>query len=282
MRRVKATLDPPAVLLPDTLEDRGIPTWLVRKKKGERIDKIYWPKLRLVTEEIRERIARWADDHLDQLKVAEPAIPDALDDRASPDSIAMQASVAGDNGNGIGPHTARHADTASVLESYVGSFWVQSDAGSRLTVDYVNGASLEMEFHLDKDVGPHTFLSLYVPAGGIAQLPDGSALSPGDSVEITVTIDPVLMYAVMQPSGLVFADANPAELYVSYKRADRDFDRDGDVDADDDVVEQDYLGIWVKNHGAGEPWFPVTADHSLNKKWFLGYLEHFSDHAISW
>ena len=51
-----------------------------------------------------------------------------------PDSIAMQASVAGDNGNGIGPHTARHADTASVLESYVGSFWVQSDAGSRLSL----------------------------------------------------------------------------------------------------------------------------------------------------
>lgn len=204
--------------------------------------------------------------------------PTALD---APESIAMLASVAGDNGKGIGPHTLRQAKFASVLQAYTVSVWVPSHEGRRVTVDYEKGASSTTEVQYDQDVGPHTFLSLYVPAGAIDRLPDGSSLSPGDSVEITITIDPVLMYASMEPSGLVFKNNRPAELYVSYARADRDYDRDGDVDGNDNLIARNHLGIWVRE-GSSDLWFPVAAEHSVPQRWFLGYLGHFSDHAISW
>ena len=208
----------------------------------------------------------------------EAAGPTAFD---APESIAMLASLAGDDGEMVEPHILRQGDTASALQTYEVRFWVSKREGGRVTVDYVNGDPSTTEVNYDHDVGSHTFLSLYVPAGAIARLPDGRPLGPRDSVEITVTIDPVLMYASMQPSGLIFKKNKPAELYVSYARADGDYDRDGDVDTFDIMVEESFLGVWVRD-GATSPWFPVTAEHSAQQRWFLAYLEHFSDHAISW
>ena len=68
---------------------------------------------------------------------------------------------------------------------------------------------------------------------------------------------------------------------MSYARANGDYDLDGELDDDDSLVEQDYLGIWVRD-GAGNPWFPVRAEHSVAGRWFLGYLEHFSNYAVAW
>lgn len=67
--------------LADTIEDRSIPLRLRRKVVGESVAKIRhsentkWALL-------RQRAARWAEDHLDEVAIARPAPSDGLNDRA--------------------------------------------------------------------------------------------------------------------------------------------------------------------------------------------------------
>ena len=68
--------------LPDTLADRSIVIPMRRRTRGEQVE-----RLRLDRpgdfEELRRRAARWAADHLAELRAADPEVPGELGDRAA-------------------------------------------------------------------------------------------------------------------------------------------------------------------------------------------------------
>jgi putative DNA primase/helicase len=67
--------------LPGTLQDRSIVVPLKRKLANERVER-YGLKQSPVFHDLRSKCARWAFDHLDGLKSADPKMPDGLGDRA--------------------------------------------------------------------------------------------------------------------------------------------------------------------------------------------------------
>jgi hypothetical protein len=88
------------------------------------------------------------------------------------------------------------------------------------------------------------FLRLRVRPGSLLARPDGSPILPGDSVLITVRVaDPVNLIFEMEPSGLTFSAAEPAELKIHYDQADHDFNEDGTVNAVDVSIKSE-LAIW--------------------------------------
>jgi len=95
------------------------------------------------------------------------------------------------------------------------------------------------------------FLEFRVPGDGLLRWPDGRLFVRGDSVRITVRVDEGGRFLFeFEPSGLVFDPGHPAELEVTYRRADRDFDGDGDEDAEDERAER-RLSLWKRERPGG-------------------------------
>jgi hypothetical protein len=67
--------------LPATLEDRAIVLPMRRRAPSEPVDRIRRDGLLRQCDLLRRRSARWVADHLPALQAADPAIPEALDDR---------------------------------------------------------------------------------------------------------------------------------------------------------------------------------------------------------
>jgi hypothetical protein len=67
--------------LPPTLHDRSVVIPMSRKRSGERVERLREKKLREL-EPLARQAARWAREHVGELRQAEPAVPEALDDRA--------------------------------------------------------------------------------------------------------------------------------------------------------------------------------------------------------
>lgn len=82
--------------LPGTLEDRSLVVPLRRKDENEVTERFH---IRRADElrPIRQMLARWSQDHIDELAEAEPVLPDALDDRAQDNArcICAIADLAG-------------------------------------------------------------------------------------------------------------------------------------------------------------------------------------------
>jgi len=112
-----------------------------------------------------------------------------------------------------------------------------------------------------------------------AYVPGRGDLAPGDSVLITVTIDPYNIKVSLEPTGLQFD--NPAQLHISYGGADGDLNGDGVVDDSDAYIESQLLGIWYRE-GAESAWTRIPAAQALSDKSFTSALQHFSDYAVSW
>jgi hypothetical protein len=88
------------------------------------------------------------------------------------------------------------------------------------------------------------FLRLRVRPGSLLSRPDGTPFATGDSVLITVrVVDPTQILFEMEPSGLTFDPAEPAELKIHYDHADHDFNDDGTIDVFDARLKSQ-LAIW--------------------------------------
>lgn len=88
------------------------------------------------------------------------------------------------------------------------------------------------------------YLRLKIDGASLLARPNGSPFAIGDSILITVTVvDVQQILFELEPSGLRFDPAQPAELEIEYGEADDDFNEDGVVDAEDDEIE-DELAIW--------------------------------------
>ena len=101
-------------------------------------------------------------------------------------------------------------------------------------------------------------MRLRVDAGSLYKRPDGTLFQVGDSMLITVTVvDPQQIYFDFQPSGLTFNPAVPAQLKIEYAETGGDLDDDGDVDSDDDAIEQ-VIDLW-RQEQAGQDFVKLGA-----------------------
>jgi Protein of unknown function (DUF3631) len=94
---------------PETIEDRSLLLPMRRKTRGEKVERLRTERLFVQLRELRERLFRWAKDNADALRLAEPAIPDGLYDRAADNwtPIFAVADLAG----GSWPKASREAAT---------------------------------------------------------------------------------------------------------------------------------------------------------------------------
>lgn len=132
----------------------------------------------------------------------------------------------------------RFADDAVPLLVRQASFWAKSGEDRELVMQYADGEDF-LEFEVDDD--------------SLEQYPDGRLFQPGDSVLITVTVDPGNRFLfTFEPSGLKFRNSSPAELEIEFRRRDDDINGDGVVDSDDDDLLDD-LRVWQQER-PGDPW----------------------------
>lgn len=109
-------------------------------------------------------------------------------------------------------------------------------------------------------------------------VPGRGNLAMGDSVRITVTIDPNAIAVSLEPTGLQFG--NPAQMRISYGGAGGDLNGDGLVTPADAVIEAKLLGMWYQE-SAADPWEPIPATQTIQDRSFTCPLQHFSRYAVS-
>jgi hypothetical protein len=133
-----------------------------------------------------------------------------------------------------GLNVVRLAETSPPLLNATDSFYAK------------RGEDRELRIYFQDEVGGQgeEFLRLRVDAPTLLARPDGTLFQAGDSVLITVrVVDPATILFELEPSGLTFAPADPAELKIHYIHADHDFNEDGAIDVDDDQIKGQ-LAIW--------------------------------------
>jgi len=169
------------------------------------------------------------------------------------------------------------------LDNYQVSFWAVKGRDRAVQINYVQEFQtfgLTWDDSYSKTVAS-PYLRFTVPARALDEGPNGEEYSYGDSVLITITIDPTDMVAHYEPAGLRFDEDYPATLQVWYTGANGDYDSDGDVDKYDSYIEANLLGMWWQQDPA-HPWYRLPAVQSLTERWFRSELRHFSGYAVSW
>ena len=92
--------------------------------------------------------------------------------------------------------------------------------------------------------GTEDFVRLKIDAQSLKQLPDGTPLQDGDKVTITMTwVGSDTVMVQLEPTGLVFNPAKPAELNIEYEQVSDDLDHDGSVTQADTTIENE-MGLW--------------------------------------
>lgn len=169
-----------------------------------------------------------------------------------------------------GLHLLRQAATAPPLETYQVSFWATDGDASTVTVNYQP---------VDAQAAGQPFLRFDIPKNGLVMRPDGERMKRGDSVLVTLTIDPVTFSVHFQPSGMSFSNGLPARLTFWYENADPDLNADGVVDATDQILEQQ-IAVW--GHAAATSWVELPSDNDTTLPSVATTLRHFSEYAVSW
>lgn len=147
-----------------------------------------------------------------------------------------------DNGVNEGDLHFLKFEAANAITVRQASFWAVKGQTRELEMKYADGTD---------------FLEFEVRSQSLLRRPDGRIFLNGDSVLISVTLDPNNRVIVdFQPSGLLFNPLDPARLEINYKGADDDIDDDGDEDARDIALELS-LRIWQQER-TGRPWLPLA------------------------
>lgn len=153
------------------------------------------------------------------------------------------------------------------LDHNTATFWAVRGESRSVQINYLSSTGDASSAFLNLAITD----PVYVPGVG--------DLAQGDSVEISVIIDPVNIKVSLEPTGLLFGE--PAQLLISYAGADGDLNGDGVVDETDAAIENQLLGLWYRE-GEGAAWARIPAAQSLADKSFISALAHFSEYAVSW
>ena len=195
--------------------------------------------------------------------------------------VAAYTACSDSTGGGDGGRTdltfLRLTDTAPPLCSSTVSAWFKKDpAGQDSTI-----ALVFPEAGSTCAGSTHDFLRLKLKPLSLQRWPDSTLISNGDSVLITVTWlgnDSILFD--LQPTGLIFDPANPAELKIEYDEASDDLNHDGQVDGTDDTIERE-LDIW-RQERPGDPYVRVGTAKAEETNEIEAKLNGFSRYAIAY
>lgn len=168
-------------------------------------------------------------------------------------------------GNGGGVFRGTGPDWLSLDQNTV-TFWAVRGQERSVQINYRSGSDDTQPFLRLTTVDP-----AYVPGLG--------DLAVGDSVLISVTVDPQNIKVSLEPTGLRFGE--PAQFHMWYGGANGDLNGDGVVDGSDEYVESQLLGMWYREDLV-DPWTRISAAQSLSDKSFTVTLQHFSEYAVSW
>jgi hypothetical protein len=157
--------------------------------------------------------------------------------------------------------------TGPPLDKFQVSFMAVRGQPSSVQINYMGAAGATAQPFLRLDVTDPT----YVPGRG--------NLAPGDSVQLTVTVDPVNILIQLEPSGVQFGQ--PTELSIWYGGAGGDLNGDGVVDSRDSTIANGLLKVWCQETPA-DPWSPIPAVQSVSGQTFTGSLQHFSNYAVAY
>lgn len=146
------------------------------------------------------------------------------------------------------------------------------------------GERLEIElFYAAPGGGPgEEFLEFELEDGSLLRYPPGhpragQTFADGDTITIRISVDPALLIATMEPSGLEFDPEDPAELEMRYNNADDDYDDDGESDPPEN---EGRIDLW-RQESPGDPWERVgeIKDNELDRVRAL--LTSFSRYALA-
>jgi len=197
-------------------------------------------------------------------------------EKLATDLVSTQAGIQADLSRST-VNALVQADDAGALETLRATFVAVAGERQSFRIRYLMPAA-------EGGPSPH-FFRLDLHHRTLIAHPDGTPIAEGESVVITVTIDPSDLRVELEPSGLRFNPDEPAELRLSYHRANPDLDGDGDVDLHDADLENNLLGLWVRPgaEDSGEDWTLLgEADQDLVDKDFKAEIEHFSGYVVAW
>ncbi|HEX4601404.1 MAG TPA: hypothetical protein VH116_08425 [Gemmatimonadales bacterium] len=187
---------------------------------------------------------------------------------SAPPQFTASGTLAGPGPGGAGGGTGVFAASASLsLAEYTASFWAVRGQPRSVQINYLSAT------------GDTSAPFLQFTATDPAWVPGVGELAPGDSVLVTLTVDPTLIQVSLQPTGLLFGD--PGQLELWYGGAGGDLNGDGVVDSVDARIETQLLGLWYRE-GSDSEWTRLAANQSLTDRSFISALAHFSDYAVSW
>jgi hypothetical protein len=172
----------------------------------------------------------------------------------------------GDGEMGDGMQASALVDGIS-LDRYTAAFWA------------VRGEARSVQINYLSSTGDTSFPFLTLTITDPVFVPGQGDLAPGDSVLVTVTIDPNDIKVSLDPTGTLFGE--PAQLRMSYGGAGGDLNGDGLVDGTDAEIETRLLGLWYRE-GAESSWARIPASQVVSDKSFISALLHFSEYAVSW
>lgn len=69
--------------IPDTIRDRAIAIHMQRKTSEELVEPFRYRSVKADAAQIHDRLAEWAERHVEALAAATPVVPEALNDRAA-------------------------------------------------------------------------------------------------------------------------------------------------------------------------------------------------------
>jgi len=153
------------------------------------------------------------------------------------------------------------------LAQYTASFWA------------VRGEQRSVQINYLSSTGDTSFPFLHLTITDPVYMPGLGDIMPGDSVQITVTVDPTDIKVTLEPTGLQFGE--PAQLQISYGGAGGDMNGDGVVDEGDAQIETSLLGLWYRE-GADSAWAQIPASQSIGDKSFISALRHFCEYEVSY
>jgi hypothetical protein len=171
----------------------------------------------------------------------------------------------------------RQSATAPPLEAYQVSFWAYRGTASTVAVNYQPPAG--------QSAGQR-FLSFAIPQLGLLAGAGGAPLAWGDSVFVTLNIDPVSFDVDFQPSGVLFDPAFPASLTLWYQNANlsdngnQDGNSQGNQDGNSQGVAPQ-LAIWCYDPTTGV-WYQQPSTNDPTQPSVSSQLYHFSEYAVSW
>ncbi len=151
-----------------------------------------------------------------------------------------------------------------------------------LTFPATKNDDVKREIHYEiAGVKGSDFLEIVIPEGSLLTWPDGTPITEKDTVNITITVDPVYFLIHLAPAGLRFDPQIPVELNLFYENSEDDLDGDGDADQDDETIRTTLLDTYART-GPNVPWTLLPSAHLVETREFAANLVRLENVAVSW